>query len=168
MHLQLFALLVVCVAANYVQASDDVTTVNDSVEAVVETTISNIDSAPGKIFSKQKITNNLYCIFMATAAAESKDSDDTSKEVGDHEKKFDHGHKGHHEHDATITIDVHNIMDLFKEQLKESEQRIIAAVGKDDSASSTASSSSQESYRTADRNANKQDTKKKQEDDNDD
>ncbi|CAF3781207.1 unnamed protein product [Rotaria socialis] len=148
MHLQLFALLVVCVAANYVQASDDVTTVNDSVEAVVETTISNIDSAP--------------------AAAESKDSDDTSKEVGDHEKKFDHGHKGHHEHDATITIDVHNIMDLFKEQLKESEQRIIAAVGKDDSASSTASSSSQESYRTADRNANKQDTKKKQEDDNDD
>ncbi|CAF3387324.1 unnamed protein product [Rotaria socialis] len=148
MHLQLFALLVVCVAANYVQASDDVTTVNDSVEAVVETTISNIDSAP--------------------AAAESKDSDDTSKEVGDHEKKFDHGHKGHHEHDATITIDVHNIMDLFKEQLKESEQRIIAAVGKDDSASSTASSSSQESYRTADRNANKQDTKKKDDDDNDD
>ncbi|CAF1514511.1 unnamed protein product [Rotaria magnacalcarata] len=150
MHLQLFALLVICVAANYVQASEDVTTVSDSVAAVVETTISNIDSAP------------------ATAAAESKDSDDTSKEVDGHEKKFGHGHKKHHEHDATITIDVHNIMDLFKEQLKESEQRIIAAVGKDDSSSSAASSSSKESYRTADRNANKQDTKKEEEDDNDD
>ncbi|CAF4692443.1 unnamed protein product, partial [Rotaria magnacalcarata] len=33
MHLQLFALLVICVAANYVQASEDVTTVSDSVAA---------------------------------------------------------------------------------------------------------------------------------------
>jgi len=51
-------------------------------------------------------------------------------------KKKDHEHKGvqhghhakHHHGDAVVKLDLHPIVDLIKEQLHESEERILAAI----------------------------------------
>ncbi|CAM4772797.1 unnamed protein product [Rotaria magnacalcarata] len=46
---------------------------------------------------------------------DSKDQDHSSEQHDGKNKNFDHEHQSHHEHDATISADVHNIIDLFKE-----------------------------------------------------
>lgn len=73
-------------------------------------------------------------------------------------KPFDHDHQEHHEHESTVTIDLHNLVDLIKQLFQSSEKRIIAAVSKGESSSSSAST---ESYRTADRKGKKDEKKKK-------
>jgi len=59
--------------------------------------------------------------------SESDDSDDDKK---DHEHKgVQHGHHAKHHHgDAVVKLDLHPIVDLIKEQLHESEERILAAI----------------------------------------
>jgi hypothetical protein len=74
------------------------------------------------------------------------------EKADDKTKAFDHEHKTHHEHDATITVDVHNILDLFKQQLQETEQRILDAVKSQQQQNSLSPASIVgKSYRTADR-----------------
>ncbi|CAF1371710.1 unnamed protein product [Rotaria sordida] len=146
MHLQLFALFVICITASYGQTLGDSPPIVDPILSSLEVNKSSTDST--------------------TTTTTSKDDDD-SKEVDNKNKKFDHGHKDHHEHAATITVDVHNILDLFKQQLQQTEKKILAALGKDGNSSSSSSSSS-ESYRTADRKAKKQNMKPKDNDKDDD
>ncbi len=62
--------------------------------------------------------------------------------------QFDHGHQDHHEHAATITVDLHNILDLFKQQLQENEKRIISAIQSNNPSNSVISL---KSYRTHER-----------------
>lgn len=50
-----------------------------------------------------------------------------------------------HDHGATITIDVHNILEIFKEQIHQTEERILAAIQHEQSKNIP------KSYRTADR-----------------
>ena len=64
-------------------------------------------------------------------------------------KAYDHDHQSHHEHGATISVDVHNILDIFKEQLHQTEERILAAIHKQQSSSNAAIVP--KSYRTAHR-----------------
>jgi len=58
------------------------------------------------------------------------DSDSDSAEKKDHEHKgVQHGHHAKHHHgDAVVKLDLHPIVDLIKEQLHESEERILAAI----------------------------------------
>jgi len=70
---------------------------------------------------------------------------DEIERVDDKKNSYDHEHKFHHEHDATISVDLHNILDLFKQQLQESEKRILAAIHP------TPAAPAVKSYRTADR-----------------
>jgi hypothetical protein len=65
--------------------------------------------------------------------------------VDDKKTSYDHEHTFHHEHDAIISVDLHNIVDLFKQQLQESEKRILAAIN------ATLAAPVVKSYRTADR-----------------
>jgi len=60
----------------------------------------------------------------------------------DSNKKYDS------EHVETISIDVHNILNLFKQQLQESEKRIISAIQQNNSLNSFIS---MKSYRTHER-----------------
>ncbi len=64
---------------------------------------------------------------------------DEIERVDDKKNSYDH------EHDATISVDLHNILDLFKQQLQESEKHILAAIHP------TPAAPAVKSYRTADR-----------------
>jgi hypothetical protein len=70
---------------------------------------------------------------------------DEIERVDDKKNSYDHEHTLHHEHDATISVDLHNILDLFKQQLQESEKHILAAIHP------TPAAPAVKSYRTADR-----------------
>ncbi|CAF0757981.1 unnamed protein product [Rotaria sordida] len=76
------------------------------------------------------------------------DHDHSSYRHDDHHKKYDHEHHSHHAHDTTITVDLHNIFDLIKQQLHETEEHIIASIKQSQSASPVPV---EKSYRTADR-----------------
>jgi hypothetical protein len=69
-----------------------------------------------------------------------------------HEHEHDHEHKIHHEHDAKVTIDFHNIVDIIKQQLHESEQRLLSAIHHEHQhATSSPAAVVLKSYRIADR-----------------
>jgi hypothetical protein len=133
MHRQLFAFLIaMCIAASYAKTPVGVSAVSEPLSSSVGTVIVTTANT-------------------STVATDKKDK--SEEEDDDKNKKFDH------KHNATITVDVHNILDLFKLHLKQSEKRIITAV-KDDS-----SSSSKESYHTVNRKAKKEEKKKEKKDD---
>ncbi|CAF4788820.1 unnamed protein product [Rotaria sp. Silwood1] len=77
------------------------------------------------------------------------DHDHSSENHDDDHKKHGHEHHSHHQHGATVTIDVHHILDIFKRRLEATEERIIAAIQQGQSSNSAPVV---KSYRTADRN----------------
>jgi len=84
-----------------------------------------------------------------TTTVTSKVDDDNSPEHDDDDKKpYDHEHKSHHEHEATISVDVHNILDMFKQELHASEKRILEAI---QHKRHLKPATAPKSYRTADR-----------------
>ncbi|CAF2401008.1 unnamed protein product [Rotaria sp. Silwood2] len=74
--------------------------------------------------------------------------DHSSEDHDDHHKKHDHEHQSHHEHDAIVTVNMHNVLSLFKQKLQETEERIIAAIQHGQSSSPA---TAVKSYRIADR-----------------
>ncbi len=57
---------------------------------------------------------------------------------------YDH----HHQYKATITVDLQNILDLFKQQLKETEKNILTAIQQNQPSNAVPIL---KSYRTSDR-----------------
>ncbi|CAF3287865.1 unnamed protein product [Rotaria socialis] len=120
MHLILCSIFVICIAAIQAQYPD-----HPTLAVVLSDTVTQTSDDTTAI------------------EIDSKDQDHSSEQHDGKKKNFDHEHQSHHEHDATISVDVHNIIDLFKEQLHASEQRILAAF--------SSHGAILKSYRTADR-----------------
>ncbi|CAF1018290.1 unnamed protein product [Adineta ricciae] len=137
MHLVLFSIVAICIAVANAQKP---------VVAVV---------AAGSTAASTTVTTTGAASLPATKPA--KADDDSNEDDDDHKNKsYDHEHDSHHEHDATISVDLHNVLDLFKNELHETEERIIAAIhhGHDDHGHAHHNSTAApvlKSYRTAER-----------------
>jgi len=191
MHLQFFIALVFCLAVSYAQVQPLPAIV---VDPAAPPTISSSTSST----AASRVGNVVGVITTSTQSSttKSKDSSGASKE-SDHSSSssdedhhdhhghehFDHKHKEHHKHASTITVDVHNLVDIFKQELHASEERLLAAIaGHKNDNTTDAAKKAGASYRTAarkdakDNKKNKEgdkknkegDKKNKEEDDEDD